>query len=72
MKGKKQLKVCNICLGRKDTLNEHVATVHEVRKQFECDICKIKCFAEKKTLNKHVLAVHEGKKPFNCDVCKLW
>ena len=49
-------------------MNNHVATVHEGKKQFQCDICSAN-FGEKGSLNKHVATVHEGKKEFKCDIC---
>ena len=37
---------------------EHIATIHEGKKEFKCDICNSK-FWQKGTLNQHVLKVHE-------------
>ena len=48
----------------------HVATVHEGKKTFKCDICNAN-FGQKSTLNKHVATVHEGKKQFKCDICNV-
>ena len=42
-------------------MNNDVATVHEGKKQFKCDICNTK-FGIKSDLNRHVATVHEGKK----------
>ena len=49
-------------------MNKHVASVHERKKPFKCEICDYSC-AQKRSLNIHVAAVHEGNKPFKCDQC---
>ncbi len=49
-------------------MKRHVATVHEERKQIECDICNVK-FTLKQMMIHHVAVVHEGNKQFNCDIC---
>ena len=49
-------------------MNKHIATVHEGKKQFKCDICNAN-FGQKGDRNRHVTTVHEGKKPFKCDIC---
>jgi hypothetical protein len=38
----------------------HIASVHEGKKPFECNICKTS-FAEKGTLKKHLVSVHKAK-----------
>ena len=49
-------------------LNQHIGSVHEGEKPFECSTCTSK-FSEKSKLNKHIASVHEGKKPFECTIC---
>ena len=49
-------------------MNNRVAAVHDVKKDFKCDICET-TFNKKNNLNVHVATVHEGKKPFECDRC---
>ena len=65
---------CHIC-GKfyKTDLKRHVASVHQKKKPFKCDIksCKF-AFADKSALKKHTSIVHEGKKPlkpFLCTIC---
>ena len=61
MKERKKIKfdICNSKFAQKAHLNQHVATVHEGKKQFRCEFCN-KYFGERKTLNKHVeSAVHK-------------
>ena len=49
-------------------MKRHVASVHEERKTFKCDICDFS-WAERNVLKVHVVSVHEGDKPSNCDIC---
>ena len=49
-------------------MKRHVASVHEEKKTFKCDICDFSC-AERNVLKVHVVSVHEGDKPSNCDIC---
>ena len=44
-------------------MNKHIASVHEEKKPFKCDICDAK-FANKPNLNRHIAAIHNGKKPY--------
>ena len=53
---------------RHSTVNQHVATVHEKKKQFKCDICTVN-FRQKGSLNIHIATIHEGKKKFQCAIC---
>ena len=52
--------------GRKGSIN--IASGHEGKKQFKCDICNVK-FGQMSKLKLHVATVHEGKRPFNCNIC---
>ena len=45
------------------TLNSHIASVHEGKKPFKCDICNAS-FTKTGNLNRHVASIHERKKPF--------
>ena len=40
-------------------MNRHIASVHEGKKPFKCDICDYS-FSEKSSMNKHVKSVHGG------------
>ena len=51
---------------RPQSLNTHVASVHEENKPFKCEICDYSCKASLKT---HVDSVHKGKNLFKCAVC---
>ena len=53
--------MCDASFGEKGTLNYHVATVHEGKKQVNCGICDAN-FRVKASLNKHVATAHGGKK----------
>ena len=45
----------------------HVATVHEGKKPFKCEVCDYKWY-QKSSLENNVASVHTGNKPFTC-VC---
>ena len=45
-----------------------MASVHEGKKPFECDVCS-SSFASKGDLKRNMVLILEGKKPFKCDVC---
>ena len=49
----------------KQLLKKHVASVHEGKKPFKCDLWSQ--LARKYHLKKHLALVHEKKKPFKCD-----
>ena len=42
--------------------NKHIKTVHEDKKNFNCDICE-KRFSQKDVMNRHISSVHEKNKP---------
>ena len=52
----------------KKKLNKHIASVHEGKEPFKCNICN-SSFTQKGQMNGHVALVHEGKKPFKCSIC---
>ena len=43
-------------------MKTHVASVHEGKKPFKCDMCDYS-FSLKNTMKRHVMTVHGGKKP---------
>ena len=45
-----------------NTIKSHVASVHEKKKPFKCDICGYSC-SQKSSMNIHVESVHKEKKP---------
>ena len=49
--------------GLKHKLNNHIKTVHENQKDFQCQICN-KSFGFKTDLSKHVKLVHGNQKYF--------
>ena len=55
-------------LSTKYMMNRHVASVHERKKPFKCEICDFSA-SQKSVKDLHVAAVHEGKKPFKCENC---
>ena len=48
----------------------HVASVHEGKKQFKCDICDYSC-SRKGDMKTHVASVHEGKNRFSRGVSNI-
>ena len=52
----------------KSELNSHIASVHEARNSFKCNMCD-KSFSQKGNMYLHVETVHEGRKAFKCDIC---
>ena len=68
----KPTKECNICAAKFHTnqsLDIHVAAVHEGKKPFQCPICD-SAFAHKSSLVKHIDGIHERKKAYHCSICK--
>ena len=49
-------------------MNSHIASVHEARNSFKCNMCD-KSFSQKGNMYLHVETVHEGRKAFKCDIC---
>ena len=58
----------NATASQKGILNCHIESVHNGKKQFQCNACN-KAFSYKHTPNRHIESVHEGKKPFSCNIC---
>ena len=50
-------------------MTRHIASVHEGKKAFKCQICD-KSFSQKGSMNKHMASVHEEIKAFKCDICR--
>ena len=68
---KNQNKTCPICqavFSKPSNCKQHIAKVHEEKKQFECSECSKK-FKDKSTLSTHIKGIHMDKKPFNCKIC---
>ena len=49
---------CEVYFGLKYDLNLHIASVHEGKKPFKCEICDDQ-FELKHELNEHIASVHE-------------
>ena len=50
-------------LSYKGSLTKQIASVHNAKKSFKCDICDPSFYK-----NKHIVKVHESKKPFTCNL----
>ena len=59
---------CDICDKVFIDITNHKMSVHEVKRNFTCDICE-KSFFFAKDLKKHYLSVHDKLKPYECDRC---
>ena len=59
---------CNANFASKNSLNYHMAAVHEGKKPFKCRICNA-AFTSKQGMEGHIAAIHEGKKPHHCAIC---
>ena len=64
----KKHELCNHCFSKKSSLLNHVASVHEEKKHFECEFWEKKC-SVKSNLNIHVSRLHKQEKPFKCELC---
>ena len=60
---------CNKTFLKKNSLNVHIAAVHEGSKPFVCDFCK-KRFPRKADMKKHISSVHQKNKEFKCTKCE--
>ena len=60
--------ICGESLSTKYSLNDHIKTVHEKLKAFQCLRCKSN-FSNMAYLKIHVLSVHEKLKPYSCKYC---
>ena len=47
----------------KGSSTKHIASVHNAKKSFKCDICDPSFYKKK-----HIVKVHESKKPFTCNL----
>ena len=54
-------------------LKNHISRVHEVDKQFKCEIDNCEYASKsRRDLNRHILSIHEkNKKPFLCTECGM-
>ena len=57
---------CDYSSSYKGSLTKHIASVHNAKKSFKCDICD-HSFSKKSNLKKHIGKVHEIKKHFTCN-----
>ena len=65
MKGRSHFNAkCVKIFSLKDNMSKHIASVHEGKNHFKCEICD-KSFFYKNDLNKHIASVQEGKKVSN-------
>ena len=60
--------ICGVQLAAKKTLQNHIKSVHEGKKEFPCSICN-KDFAYVSSLKKHKKQVHDKVK-FECPQCE--
>jgi uncharacterized Zn-finger protein len=49
------------------SVNGHIASVHEGKKPFKCNICDTS-FSQKVNLKRPIVSVHEGNKPVKCNI----
>ena len=61
---------CPLCDKKlhKRTMKNHINVIHEGKKQFKCEDCKIS-FGFKESLKKHIICIHTTARPFKCDIC---
>ena len=50
------------------SLQEHVKTIHEGLRNYECNYCG-KDFTKSGNLKAHISAVHDGEKNYHCSQC---
>ena len=60
--------VSNVKFTVESDLNKHIASVHEVKKPFECKICYA-VFDLKNDMDNHIASIHEKEKQFLCCIC---
>ena len=53
---------------KKEQINGHIASVHEGKKPFKCNICDAS-FTQKGEIIGHFATVHEGKKALKGNIC---
>ena len=53
---------------RNDDINQYIASVHEKKKPFKCNLCD-SSFAQNDNLKVHIASVHEKEKYFKCTFC---
>merc|ERR1712083_475048 len=60
---------CGCSYTTSNYLKQHIATIHEGKREFSCGVCNSN-FTNKTNLRNHVAVVHKGKKPFKCKNCQ--
>ncbi|XP_055710216.1 gastrula zinc finger protein XlCGF57.1-like [Phlebotomus papatasi] len=58
---------CPLKFKRRDNLKDHIKTVHQRVKDYQCTLCK-KCFSAAKSLKYHLM-IHSGERPHGCSQC---
>ena len=58
---KHKCEICNTPFKKKESLKNHIASVHERKKPFKCSICDVS-FTSKQNMSKHISSVHQGMK----------
>ena len=58
---------CANFFGQKLHLIDHIKTVHENQRDYNCQICG-RSFRLKLNLNRHVKTVHEKQRDWKCDI----
>ena len=61
--------VCNKTFCSKQSLNGHIAAIHEGNKPFSCELCSFRS-CSKGYLSRHIKVVHDRKIDFICLICE--
>ena len=69
MRGSNRSSVTYVTIAQKSVLTRHVASVHENKKPYSCQIYDQR-FSEKSAIKTHVAVVDDNKQPFQCEICE--